>query len=903
MFTLKQYLTLPETMLNSLRNRLIAWFLMFAVAMACIVFPLNYYHKKKERSIRETVNKLNNLRFEFINDLKHTTEFLSYETTNPNFFITGESPYLKLHKELNDTLNRLFNDQAFLETTFSASGKIAIQNIKITYSNYCQILDSIVYYIYQRGYRDYGLEGEMISYIHKAGMNRKITPPLYEIRQYEREYLNRNDENYALLVNEYTDKLIRAIWQDKKYSLEEKSDLNTLLTSYKKSFNKLVAVDSKLGLKSNTGLKAELSNIGDKLEQNSREAITIALNNENIQISKLNVIFSSLSFILILLIIVISLVISKHLVNYLEQLTSYISKIAENDFKYTGKLNLRKSSSEIRKIYLAFRNMAAQLKIRENQRDSALLIAKENEKRYHDLADLLPQSIYETDRMGNLIYANKTWFKIFDYTVEDIEQGLNLIEILHSETNNNLLSSNKIENSDYFAIRKDGSKFPASVYSDSIIENGQYIGKRGIIIDSTLRNKYVETLKKETVKAITSDKHKSFFLANMSHEIRTPMNSIIGFSNLLSAPQIPDDQKNNYIQHIQASGQVLLNLIDDIIDIAKIEAGEIKIKPGVCSPAKILNEICSIFEGYKASIGKDHLKILCDLSDENLQFRTDSFRLRQILSNLVSNAIKYTEDGNVSISFAVKNDRIIEFAVEDTGIGLTKEELKGIFERFKRTKTSENKNISGTGLGLAISKNLVELLGGQMWVSSEPCKGTKFWFELPFVRIPVEKNAIGNVENLDKSDHYDWFNRTILIAEDDDSSYSLLKQLLSKTNARLVRAINGKEVVEAVKFTEEIDIVLMDIQMPLLNGYDATQQIKALRPRLPIIAQTAFAMEGDKEKSILAGCNDYITKPIQPRQLLAKIDQFLIPSNKPGTLESDETDVHILKSSPTKNII
>lgn len=900
MSTLRRYPTATETMLNSLKNRLLAWFLLIALVVACIVFPLNYFHKKRERKIQNTVYNLYNLQIKFIDDLKHATEFLSYESTNPNFFITGESPFLNLHKVLNDTLKHLFDNPSNIESAFATSNNVLIQKINTRYINYCEILDSIVFRIYQRGYRDFGLEGEMISYIYKAGENAKISNPVYEIRKYEREYLNRNDVIFIPIVNDLTDKLITKVTFSHNYSLQEKTNLVFLLKNYKKSFNKLVTLDNQLGLKSNTGLKAELNITGELLEQDIRNAISQSIQNEHSQIARLNFIFAILSALLFIFAITISMYLSRHLVSYLEQLTNYISKIAENDFKYSEKLNLRKSSSEIRKIYMEFRNMAAQLKIRETQRDRALITANENEKRYHDLADLLPQSIYESDRMGNLVYANKTWYKTFGYTVEDINQGLNLIEILNTDANTNLLGYSKIENSDYIAIRRDGSKFPASVYSDSIIEDGNYIGKRGIIIDATLRNKYVETLKKETIKAIASDKHKSYFLANMSHEIRTPMNSIIGFSNLLSTSQIPEKQKKDFILHIQSSGQVLLNLIDDIIDIAKIEAGEIKIKPDICQPAIIIKEICNTFEGYKASIGKNHLKLLLNLPDENLLLRTDPFRLRQILTNLLSNAIKYTEEGSVAISFHLKNDRILEFSVEDTGIGLTKEELKDIFERFKRSKTSENKNISGTGLGLAISKNLVELLGGQMWVSSLPMVGTKFWFELPYVRIPLEKNSNTNLDNIEKSDHYDWYNRTILIAEDDDSSYTFIKQLLSKTNARLVRAINGKEVVEAVKFTEDIDIVLMDIQMPLLNGYEATRQIKELKPHLPIIAQTAFAMEGDKEKSILAGCDDYITKPIQPRQMLAKINQFLSHLDSANSSKQAETAGQIFKNSPSK---
>ena len=307
------------------------------------------------------------------------------------------------------------------------------------------------------------------------------------------------------------------------------------------------------------------------------------------------------------------------------------------------------------------------------------------------------------------------------------------------------------------------------------------------------------------------------------------------------------------------------------------------------------------FEGYKASLGKGNLKLSTHLPKEDLLFKTDSFRLKQILTNLISNAIKFTDEGTVAINLRVKNNRFLEFSVEDTGIGLTKEELNSIFARFKRTSQSEEKNIAGTGLGLSISKNLVELLGGQMWVSSEVKKGTRFWFELPYVRVLQKTDNSLQKQKLLDSSHYNWSNRTFLIAEDDDSSYVYLKELLRKTNVRLVRAVNGREVVEAVKFSDKIDCILMDIQMPYLNGYEATKEIKKINPSLPIIAQTAFAMEGDKEKSILAGCDDYITKPVHPRNLLEKISQFLSEERNEAFNESIQDNIQEKKVKSQKH--
>lgn len=568
--------------------------------------------------------------------------------------------------------------------------------------------------------------------------------------------------------------------------------------------------------------------------------------------------------------------ISRKVFNPLENLTAYITGLSvENLGTPVTKLNIRNSSKEIRRIYMAFRHLVAQLKIREKQRDAALADALEKEGRYYELTDLLPQSVFETDRLGNIIYANKAWHTSFGYTSEDISEGLNMIEFLQTNNENNLFGIDKIENSDYIAIRKDGRRFPALVYSNTIIRGEKIIGRRGIIIDATLRNKYIETLQKETQKAVYSDRMKSSFLANMSHEIRTPMNSIIGFSNLLSAGSVNEKQKLEFVNYIQSSGKILLNLIDDIINIAKIEAGELRIKPSTCEPVKIIRELVNTFEGYKNSLGKPDILIKTILPEESVIFKTDPFRLKQIVTNLISNAIKFTEEGTVTVKCEIKNERFVEVSVEDTGMGMTKEEMNILFSRFKRTKRSEEKNISGTGLGLAISKSLVELLGGQMWVSSVSGKGTRFWFHLPYARVTEDMLLTRQADSDKKEVLYSWPDKTFLIAEDDHNAYIFLREILKKTGGTILHATNGREAIEAIKIEQSIDLVLMDIQMPEIDGYIATREIKKLRPTLPVIAQTAYAMDGDKEKCILAGCDNYITKPVDPAKILDKIGQFI----------------------------
>ncbi|MBN1116019.1 MAG: response regulator, partial [Bacteroidales bacterium] len=368
-----------------------------------------------------------------------------------------------------------------------------------------------------------------------------------------------------------------------------------------------------------------------------------------------------------------------------------------------------------------------------------------------------------------------------------------------------------------------------------------------------------------------------------------------------SSKEIPAEQKEEFIYHIQNSSEMLLSLVDDIIDLAKIEANQLKINKTECSPVKLLKNIAANFEAYKNRMEKEHLEIKLMLPNEEMPFRTDSFRLKQILINLMSNAVKFTENGSVEMGLLVSEQRKIRFYVQDTGIGMTNEEIRTVFNRFERTKLSEEKKISGTGLGLAISKSLVELLGGEMWVSSEPGKGSCFSFELPYLRVPA---GIAEQIKETKEQSYNWKGKTILIAEDNHVNFDFLKHSLELTGANIIHAENGKQAVQAISFHPEIDIVLMDLKMPKLGGLEATMQIKEIQPYLPVIAQTAFAMEGDRNRCISAGCDDYITKPINIENLKAKIAQFIDrktawQTNKSNNLQSTNATENLGKANFT----
>lgn len=378
-------------------------------------------------------------------------------------------------------------------------------------------------------------------------------------------------------------------------------------------------------------------------------------------------------------------------------------------------------------------------------------------------------------------------------------------------------------------------------------------------------------------KAEESDRLKSAFLANMSHEIRTPMNAIIGFSSLLTDRDIVEESKDELVSHIIHNSDTLLHLIDDIIDIAKIEAEQLKINKQNCNINLILNELLDNFNKRKQTIKKQDIKISInkEVENERLMIYTDPFRLQQILSNLIDNALKYTEKGFVEFGYLFENssnNENIKFFVQDTGIGLSKDQQEIIFRRFSKVEDNKKKIYRGAGLGLAISKNLVYLLGGEIWVDSKINKGSTFYFTIPYTKktekeehIEVKKSKITN---------FIWSEKTILIAEDEESNYLYFKMLLSTTGANILHADTGIKAIE-ICHENKVDLILMDIKMPEMDGLEATQIIKKENKKIPIVAITAFAMENDKKISLNAGCDAYVSKPFNESKLLSLLNTYL----------------------------
>jgi len=377
-------------------------------------------------------------------------------------------------------------------------------------------------------------------------------------------------------------------------------------------------------------------------------------------------------------------------------------------------------------------------------------------------------------------------------------------------------------------------------------------------------------------KAEDSDRLKSAFLANMSHEIRTPMNGILGMTQLLANPDTTVEQRKEYIDLVNKNSETLLNLVDDIIDISKIEAGQMKIIHKSFRLNTLLDQIIVLFTSSPIYKSKHELELIIKKNaPDNLCIYSDPDRLRQIFINLIGNALKFTNCGYVEFGYNVKG-KMIEFYIKDTGIGISNEKQKIIFDRFIQADNSLTRKFGGSGLGLTISKGLIELLGGQILVSSELHSGSTFYFTVPYIPTFDEDNSYRKGEP-EPSD-YKWNDRTFLIVEDDKVSFKFLENIFRKTGAKIVHADNGLKAVELIKQSPEIDMVLMDIQLPEMNGLDATRMIKQLRKELPVIAQTANVLEEDREKCLEAGCVDYISKPINIKLLYSKIHQYLTKS-------------------------
>ena len=372
-------------------------------------------------------------------------------------------------------------------------------------------------------------------------------------------------------------------------------------------------------------------------------------------------------------------------------------------------------------------------------------------------------------------------------------------------------------------------------------------------------------------KAEQSDRLKAAFLANMSHEIRTPMNSILGFSELIRKEQISKGEIEEYADIISYSTKRLLRMIDDIIEISKIETGQVDLNETAFRTDDLFQELYEYYRREIESAGKQGIALHLMLPDEGMQVRivTDRAKVKQVLVNLLDNALKFTQKGTITFGCSRPRDGFCEFFVTDTGIGIAAADQDKIFETFRQIDYSNARHYSGTGMGLSISRSLVELMGGRIWVESVPGKGSTFHFTLPVtlkeMDLPVkEKPLIRN----------DFTGLTVLVVEDEIINARLLGMILQKANVNVLYARNGMTALEMLEQHPETGLVLMDIQMPGMDGFECTRHIRRRWPGIPVVAQSASAYQEESMICLESGCVDHLTKPIDASVLYRVIHRY-----------------------------
>ncbi len=504
----------------------------------------------------------------------------------------------------------------------------------------------------------------------------------------------------------------------------------------------------------------------------------------------------------------------------------------------------------------------------------------QSEARFRAVADSAVDSIITADDAGIIVGWNQGAIKTFGYREDEIIGQSITILIPDNYLELHLAGFNRIKQGglphvigktvEFHGKRKNGEIFPIEVsMARWSTLNDQFF--TGIIREITIRKLAEEELLRAKEKAVESDQLKSAFLANMSHEIRTPMNAILGFSELLNDPDLDKGNKEQFLTMINHATHQLLHIITDIVDISKIEAKQEITHQEVFNLNELLEEIKNVFE-LQAS--QKNLKLVMNkqISTDPLAIRSDATKLRQILNNLIGNALKFTEQGTVEIAVH-NNDQQLIFSISDTGIGIDPSLHEAIFDRFRQAELSNSRKYGGTGLGLSLAKSYIIMLGGTIRVDSSPGNGSTFTFEIPGIIALTE--LLPNMEIKKEIGQVSWKDKTILLAEDEEINLFYLQTVLKSTGVNIVVAVNGLEAVEHCEKNKDISLVLMDIKMPEMDGITATRIIKAGRQQLPIIATTAYALSSDREKCIEAGCIDYLPKPIRRDHLMAMMNKYL----------------------------
>lgn len=562
-----------------------------------------------------------------------------------------------------------------------------------------------------------------------------------------------------------------------------------------------------------------------------------------------------------------------------DQIISFITNLAESSIRKFYRSGLLASIISI--VFLpviilvwlsAINRMKKYYKLRELAEEGLRRSARE----WAITFDAVEDAICLIDNEQNILRCNKAMKDLF-HKEENKLVWQKFLEIVH-QTNKpvngflSLLQKGSLKR-ESIEIEFNGKIVDITAYP-ILDEKGKLNGTVHIIRDITEQKKLTGEIIAARDKAEESNRLKTRFLQNVSHEIRTPMNAILGFMELLKNPELRQEERESYIGIVEKGGNRLISTINDIIEISKIEAGSIDLN---LQPVDIECLINHHYNFLKPMVNEKGLELRISRT-ENKKFNkivTDRYKLESILINLTGNAIKFTSRGFIEIGYYPGKNNMV-FYVKDTGTGISADKHNSIFEPFVQANNDMSRRYEGSGLGLSITRAYVEMLKGRIWLESEPGKGSTFFFSVPLEKEAGKDSGTSFGDKQDYSPEINVKNVTVLIAEDDEPGYLYLKTILSGNGIKTIRAVNGEEVIDILKKNPDILLILMDIKMPVMDGYEAARRIREFNKTIPLIAESALAFPSDMEKAVEAGFNDYITKPIDRQKLVSIIGKYII---------------------------
>lgn len=712
-----------------LKNKLSLWFSLLSsgAVVLSLITGISYFQYKER--IETVSQKTNELRFHILQQKNIVSNFLTFETVNAQFFETGQSDILDEKRTVDESIQGSLHYliQNCRDTENLCAHLLTLENEIAQQDSLFQIL---VKTIWHRGYKDYGTVGEMRSFAHQLEAHPEVDKSLLlNLRRREKDYIIRHEIQYLNHFNTLVT-IVSLQIQKTIANTALQTQLLSILTHYSESFQSLVTMDSKSGLHDNSGLKGEMVALGQNTENQLIAILNIISKKRARSSMSLQIKYLVYFIILLLLCLCIGTILARQITKPLSKLVHLMENISLTGFSKLPTIQEQRSSHEMNILYRSFNQLLNELSIHEEDRNLLIKKLVESEEKYRTMSDKLPQSVFETSRKGQIKYTNTSWKNSFGYTDNDVTNGLNLMNTIIRRKKKATLSQD-VRNNEVVALRKDGSWFPALLYTDPIVENNVKKGIRGVIIDISERYNYIKLLKTERKNALAADELKSAFLANISHEVRTPLNAIMGFTTILKTEIKPTHEVNTCFQLIESNSRQLLHLFDDILEFSRIKSNQLLLHQSNLKIASLSSYLKDLIESYNRTLNRPSLRYNFIFPDSNFEVETDESRLQTILRHLLHNAVKFTEEGEIRVNVQTNNARLI-FSVSDTGIGIPEHQQAIIFEPFRQADSSLTRSFEGTGIGLALCKGLVTMMGGQIWVKSKPGEGSTFFFSLPY---------------------------------------------------------------------------------------------------------------------------------------------------------------------------